>query len=423
MNPDRETQATRVLRNVVPLGDVPRARWLTPEAMPVVEDAEQLPFSFEEYSGRQSRVRDQLTRIGADAIIVFRPSSVEFLCGYHSMETAPQPLLVTGEDVFLYVLDLELGRAIASSCAANICYCDYSRMHRALGAVAAHVSSVMPKNGRLAVETGHVSTPPAMVESLEGEGVSTLDGGFLVERVRLVLSPGEVGFVERAAVLTQQGVQAAISAAREQAATDASVAAAISAALIRDSNSRSAWGPVVATGERGGIAHSNWVLKPLSDDVTFLEFAGTHHRYHAPLMRTLARGKPSQGARRLEALAQAALGAVLEHARPGITCSEVANQALRAIGPLQEDEVFHHMFGYPVGLAHPPHWMDGAPFYITAANDSPLSAGMVFHVPGSFRKFGQLGVGLSQTFVVEEKGARVLTHGVAELINVNDGAA
>jgi hypothetical protein len=48
---------------------------------------------------------------------------------------------------------------------------------------------------------------------------------------------------------------------------------------------------------------------------------------------------------------------------------------------------------------------------------------MVFHIPGSFRRFGRSGVGLSQTFVVERDGARALTHGAAELLDVTETIA
>jgi Xaa-Pro dipeptidase len=136
------------------------------------------------------------------------------------------------------------------------------------------------------------------------------------------------------------------------------------------------------------------------------------------MMRTLSRGRPDANARRLAELSKTALAAVLDNARAGVTCAQVAERAVSALGRLPDDVVFHHLFGYPVGLAHKPHWMDGAPFYLTPDNHEPLQAGMVFHVPGSFRSFGDSGVGLSQTFVVEEDRARVLSHGAAELIEV-----
>lgn len=400
---------------ITPLDGAAPPAWLSPERVAAVRAAEPRSFPDQEYADRIARVRGLLAEHDATAVLVFKPASIEYLCGYHSAETAPQPLLVTEAGQFLYVLDLELARALASSHSENVLYSSYATMDRVLELVAHHVASVLPKRARLLLETSQPTTPPKIVGLLRDAGVTVDDGNFLVERARLVLSPAEIACVEGAAVVTQRGVEAAVAAAGDADATDSSVAAAIAGALFREADSRSAWGPVVATGARGGIAHSSWIGIPLADDVTFLEFAGTHHRYHAPVMRTLAREPVPASARRLEGLAQAALGAVLETAEPGVPCSEVARAALDAIGPLRDDEVSHFMFGYPVGLAHPPHWMDGAPFYLTTANQEPLQAGMTFHMPGSFRSFGNRGVGLSHTFTVEDTGARVLTHGTPEI--------
>jgi Xaa-Pro dipeptidase len=231
------------------------------------------------------------------------------------------------------------------------------------------------------------------------------------------LSAAEIGCVEQAARCTQAGLDAAIAEAVRPQATDSSVAAVIAAALTREANAPSAWGPVVATGQRAGIAHSSWMHRPLGA-ATLLEFAGAHHRYHAPVMRTLSRGQPKPEVLRLADLAKTALATVLDTAHAGVPAAHVARRAAQALGRLPDDVVFHQVFGYPVGLAHPPHWMDGAPFYITLDNHEPLDAGMVFHVPASFRSFGRAGVGLSQTFVVEHDSTRVLSHGVADLIQV-----
>jgi len=405
-------------KNLVSLGDAATPPWLTPETIHTVESAEPLPFAADEYEHRLRQVRDQLSVIGAEAILVFRPSAVEYLCGYHTAETAPQPLLVTRDETFLYVLDLEVGRALASSTAQNILYCSYANTRSKPELIARHVTGSLPQRARLAIEFGNTSTPPQLISLLGESQLDLVDGEYLVENLKLVLSPAEIQYMEQAAAATRRGVDAAVLAAGEQGATDSSVAARISQALLAGANASSAWGPLVVTEPRSGIPHSSWKGDPLSDDTTFLEFAGACHRYHAPVMRTLVRGRPSPAVQRLAGLAKTALAAVLANARPGVPCSQVARQCLKEIGPLRDDEVFHHMLGYPVGLAHPPHWMDTGNFYITADNPEPLRAGMAFHVPASFRSFGVRCVGLSQTFLVEETGTRVLTHGAADLIEM-----
>lgn len=391
--------------------------WLTSRRASAVERAEVLPFDDAEYRTRVQRVREAMAAAEVDAVLVFRPSSVEYLSGFHTAETIPQPLLVTASEMCLMVPDFEVGRALASSWVTDVRCFRYATAHRALSAIAQQVAELVPGSARVGIEVEHQGTPPRVVELLREAGVRVVPGNALVERVRLVLSPAEIRCVEQAAVHTQWGVDAAIEAATVEGTTDSALAAAIAAALRREANSVSAWGPTVATGARAGVPHSTSAAVPLAD-ATFIEFSGAHHRYHAPVMRTLCRGEPAVEVRKLGELAGAALDAVLAAARPGVPCADVARQALAAVGPLPEGVVFHELFGYPVGLAHPPHWMDGAPFSITVDNQEPLEAGMVFHMPGSFRSFGEAGVGLSQTFVVEQSGTRVLTHGVAELIEL-----
>lgn len=397
------------------LGGASPPSWLTPESTTLLRTVEQLPFSLAEYTARRRRVLDRVSELGADAIVVFRPSSVEYLCGHHTVETIPQPLVLTESETFLYVPDAEVGRALASSCAETVLH--YANTDDGLALVAQHLSNLLPPNGRVAIELRHNSVSPRAMKLLRSNHLKLVDSNFLIEEVRLVLSPTEIGYVERAAVSTQRGVEAAVQAAREPGATDSSVAAAITAALFEDTDSAAALQTIVATGRRSGIPHSTWNRTPLAD-TTFLEFAGAHHRYCAPVMRTLARGPLTDPVMRLADLAQRHLAAVLDSARPGVSCSEVAHRAMEVIGRLEDSIIFHYNFGYPVGLAHPPTWMDGAPFYLTTENHASLRKGMVFHLPASFRSFGNVGVGLSHTIVIEDTGARPLTHNAAEVIHV-----
>lgn len=408
------------LRSIVGLDDGPAPRWLAPEAVERIRAAESRPFDDAEYDARLDRVRRRMARLDMDALIVFRPSSVEYLCGYHTAETTPQPLVVTNSTTSLYLPDLELGRAVASARVDELYYCSYTGALQGLRQILHHAVAVLPATARVGVETAHTSTPPKALEIVAEYGAAVVDSDYLVERERLVLSAAEVRCVEQAASITSDGVRAAVAAAGREGATDSSVAAAVSQALTAHADSASAWGPVVVTGDRAGIPHSSFAAQPLGPWPTFMEFSGTQHRYHAPVMRTLIAGPPGPEEKLLVELAQTTVASVLENARPGVPCSVVADRASAALGPLPDGVVFHQLFAYPVGLAHKPHWMDGLPFHIAAHNDELLEEGMVFHIPSSFRRFGSSGVGLSQTFVIESHGARVLTHGPADIIDLTE---
>ena len=413
------TTSTHPTPDVVGLRGEATPGWLAGGGAHTARALEGPRFAVEEYATRLRQVRAKMEAERLDAVMVFRPSSIEYLCGFHTAETAPQPLLVTESDTVLYVPDLEVGRALASSCVEQIIFCGYSDALTSLEQFIAHAAGRVTAGARLGVELGHTSTPPRAVHVWRAHGVDVVDAEYLVERQRLVLSSAELACVEQAAVVTAAGVDAATAAATQPRATDASVAAAVAAALYGEADSMSAWGPLVVTGARSGIPHSSWDGSVLGDGPTFVEFAGTCRRYHAPVMRTLVGGELGAADQRLADLARTAVAAVLESARHGVSAAQVAAAALDALGPLPADVMFHQMFGYPVGLAHKPHWMDGAPFFLTVDNHQPLQAGMAFHIPACFRAFGRQGVGLSQTFVVEDEGARVITHGRAEVIHVD----
>lgn len=410
------TQTQTAPPQVIGLRTGAAPQWLDTDSAHAVQQAEGLPFEEAEYEARLGQVRRRMQSTGIDVLMVFRPSSIEYLCGFHTAETAPQPLVVTESETYLYVPDLEVGRALASSRADTILYCGYSDALTGLEQFIDHAAQVVRQGARVGIELGHASVPPQALRIWERKDAELVDSDHLVERVRLVLSSAEIRCLEEAARVTDAGVRAAVTAAGAPEATDSSVAGAIATALYSEADSMSAWGPLVVTGRRAGIPHSNWDGNPLGAGPTFVEFSGTHHRYHAPVMRTLIQDAAEATDARLADLARTAVEAVLESARPGVSGSEVAARAAAALGPLPTDVMFHGLFGYPVGLAHKPHWMDGAPFHLVAGNHEPLQEGMAFHIPAAFRAFGRQGIGLSQTFVVERGGSRVITHGPADLI-------
>lgn len=389
----------------VRLGAAAAPSWLNSDAVSDAVALEPKPFSSEEFDRRVSLALTELAERDLDGILVFRPSSVDYLCGHHTIETAPQPLLLTRRVMRLYVPDPEVGRALASSTAPSIGH--YAASEDALELIAGDVARICGKNARIAVEDRDATVPPRVLALLEAHGLRVERGMYLVEQLRLVLSSEEIQCVERAASVTRRGAEAAMKTAGAPGVTDSQLAASIGEALRSGADSSAAMDVIIATGARGGVPHSTFIDIPLDPGTTFVEFAGTHRRYHAPLMLTVAR-EIDEEARRLERLAQTMLAAVLREVRPGRTASEVAAAVRREL-VLDAGDIFHFNFGYAIGLAHPPGWLDGAPFSIVEENHAELLPGMAFHIPASLRSFARRGVGLSHTIVLEDGGPRPVT--------------
>ncbi len=390
------------------LGSAPIPSWLNDDTSADAASVGDLPFESAEYERRVAGARARLEHQGLDAILVFRRSSIDYVCGHHTIDPVPQPVLITAEETRIYVPDPEVGRALASADIGTIAHYN-PEGEDALALIAADVTATVGEGGRVAVEDRDTSVPPRVIGLLESYGSRVEPDEYLIERMRLVLSSAEVACMERAAVVTEEGAAAAIMAAAEPDATDSSVAAAIAQALHRNADSSAAMDVIVATGRRAGVTHSSFSATPLARGATFTEFSGTHRRYHAPLMVTVSRGPLDKNELRLEGLARTMLAAVVSEARPGRSASEVADAVLMQLGELSPRDIFHFNCGYTIGLAHPPGWMDGAPFGIVRDNHEQLQTGMAFHVPASFRTFGLGGVGLSHTILLEDGGARILT--------------
>jgi Xaa-Pro dipeptidase len=237
----------------------------------------------------------------------------------------------------------------------------------------------------------------------------------VVEGVRLVKSPAEISYMRRAAELTDVGVLAGYDAMRV-GARDFEVAAAIMQAMYGAGSDTVCWGPIVASGYLAGAAHSSFDGRTLAAaDTVFLELTGERRRYTAPLMRTAILGDPSPEQAKVAEVGAATVRTIIAEARPGRPASEVATAALDVVRPILDDVVFHHYFGYPVGLGYPGTWIETLGFFIRVDEPRPLEAGMTFHLPMSFRKYGEWAVNQSHTILVTETGAEALTRTEARL--------
>jgi len=372
-------------------------------------------FPVEEYRGRIARVHARMAERGLDAVILFGPHNIAYLTGMDSENLFdPQAcILAIGKDPVLVILDFELGRFENSSWLEKSVF--FGQFDDPIVAFANAIAAEGLASSRIGIDRRFIGAQQyqQLVGTLQHARIE--DGFGVVECVRLVKSAAELGLMRKAASFTDAGVEAgfaAIAAGRR----DYDVAAAITAALYGAGSDLSCWGPIVAAGYRSGLAHSAHNGKEIkAGESIFLELTGQCRRYTAPLMRTGVLGKASAEQRRLADASAGAVAAILETAKAGTPANAVAAAGLRHIAPIEEGVVFHHNFGYPVGLGYPPSWIETLGFFLRADNPAPLEAGMVFHLPMSLRVVGRFGVCLSHTMLVTAEGGIALTQSPARL--------
>lgn len=351
---------------------------------------------------------------GVDLLVTFSPHNVFYLTGMDSENLFDYQCAVLGSDMdapVLVIFEFELARAENSVVVDDIR--SYGTFDDPIAFTLEQLAGMSGRRIALDRSTLPVARYGSLVAGLEGYELTDAFG--LVEGMRLVKSDPELDLMERAAALTDAGVAAA-EAEIAEGVEDRVVAAAIVDAMYRAGSDTLCWGPIVAAGYRAGAAHSTFNGHRIGrGETVFLELTGEVSRYVSPLMRTVVVGEPSADMLRVEAAVTAALEAIRTSARPGASARDVAARGLAALESVLEGHIFHHYFGYPVGIGYPPSWIEALGFFIRADNDRRLERGMAFHLPMSIRRYGEYGVNLSHTLVVEECGARVLGSSPARL--------
>ena len=361
----------------------------------------QLAFEQREYESRLERVQRAMAERGLEAMLLFGPHNIFYLCGMDTENFVDYQCLVVPREgsPTLVILDVERSRYENSSWLPDV-----ETYHSSNDPVAVTRAAMKTRVGKIGVERRASAFSVDLFEKLAASlpQADLVDAFGIVEQFRLLKSPAEIAYMRRAAELSELGATAGIEAMRVGAA-DYEIAAAVTGEMYRRGGETVCWGPIVAAGYRAGSTHSTFNGYRLKQgDTVFFEVTGEARRYTAPLMRTAVLGRPSEEIQRLAAAVEQTVEAILQTAREGVKASEVAQAGLAKLAPALDGMVFHYCFGYPVGIGYPPSWIEQLDYFIVAENDRRLEAGMTFHLPMSVRKYGEYAVNLSHTMVVGE---------------------
>lgn len=382
--------------------------------MPIVR---QPAFAPAEYQRRLERVRAAMAERSLEGLLLVGPHNINYLSGMDSENLFDFQALVVplAGEPDLVIFDFELGRAEASAWLGRPSV--YTSFEDPVAATVAAVERAGLRRGRIALEQRAATVSAGTLGRLrDGLAEARLEDAFgVVEGVRLIKSEAEVALMRRAAALTDAAVLAGYEAMRVGVA-DHDVAAAIMASLYGGGSDTVCWGPIVASGYLAGAAHSSFNGRRLeAGDTVFLELTGEVRRYVAPLMRTAVLGEPTVEQAAVAAAGAEAVRTILRESRAGRPASEVARLAGEVVAPILDRVVFHHYFGYPVGIGLPPSWIEALGFFIRVDEERPLQEGMVFHLPMSFRKYGEWAVNQSHTMLIGADGGEALTRTEAAL--------
>ncbi|CAK7257097.1 MULTISPECIES: Xaa-Pro peptidase family protein [unclassified Shinella] len=322
-----------------------------------------LHFDSEEYANRLQRLTARMREEKIDAMLLFAQESMYWLTGYDTFGYCFFQTLVvkaTGEMVLLTrSADLRQARHTSNIEKIEIWI---DRVNADPTMDLKNLLSDLDLLGcRIGVEYDTHGLTGRNARLLDNQLQSfgqIVDASGLVSRLRLIKSPAEIAYVERAAALSDDALAAALPLI-VPGGGEAAILAAMQNAVLAAGGDYAANEFVIGSGADALLCRSKSGRRKLdAEDQLTLEWSGVSARYHAPMMRTAIIGEPTNRHRELYSACREAMQAMEMVLRPGNTFGTVFETFARII---DERGLARHRLntcGYSVGARFAPSWMD-----------------------------------------------------------------
>jgi len=366
------------------------------------------PFEQAEFASREDRLLRAIDRDGLAALIVTVPENIYYLTGFSTPAYySAQALLVQpGKSIVLYVYASE------AEGVAQTTYLEQVESYGPEDDPWLLFADLLRRRGLAGKRVGLELRSPffnvAAFEKLRAAaGLDPVESSAMLEQQRMVKSDAEVGYIREAARVASEAMRA-VADTIHAGATESDMAAAAYAASIQAGGEFPGSPPYISTGWRTTLPHASWTTRRIdAGDLAYTELSGCVRRYSAALMRTFTLGDLAPVLERLEQATIAGLDAAIAALRPGATSASVdaaCRDRLRA-----EGFEYPHETGYSIGVAYPPGWNETHVFNLKPNDTREVQANMTFHLVPHVIVPGVGTVGLSETVLVGESGAEVLT--------------
>lgn len=370
---------------------------------------------------RRNRFMEALGHAPFDAFLSERPSTIEYITGYHSVTThlqdSPLAVVVTSRgttlvssaadvgpaqaDRHVHVDELvqygefyfEGGREVAS-------YADYpTALKRVLGATALGSSRLgvegrtMRDGFRTVTERGEFRDAPHWL----------VDGEAWMESVRRSKLPGEVELIEAAAALASKSIDLAIERGGV-GITERELAVEVSRCL--SSAGAIPLFTVVTSGPRSALADTLPIDRAVQvGDLVRFDVSGWRHGYWYDVGRTAVVGEPTREQQLKYRAIYAGQDAEIAVARPGVLARDVYKEAVSAVECEGIAPYRRHHCGHGIGMD-----VYERPI-ISSTSDVELCEGMTVSLETPYYEIGWGGMMVEDTFVITGESCRRLSNG------------
>ena len=344
--------------------------------------AEYAVFTQTEHKNRLARARDMLAACGFEVCVSVAPETHYYLAGYDAWVgvNSPQALVFSiseETEPTLIVRNVDTRLATETTWLSDIRKYqlfadDFSKL------VAGIVREKGWTGGRIAMELQSYALNAALYSEMASalKPAEIFDATRLLGDLRIIKSETEMRYVREAAGYANLGLDAAREAL-QAGVTEIEVAAAVEGAMRAAGSDYWAIPTEISSGTRTPGGHATPRHRVIeSGDIVHFEFAGVSHRYHATAVHTMACGAPNSRAAELYEIARVSLAAGVSQCHAGAWVADIEEASLEPIRIAGLEAYANMRFGYGIGLAYPPVWLET--LQISRGFEDRLAPGMVF---------------------------------------------
>jgi Xaa-Pro dipeptidase len=342
-----------------------------------------LHFSKDEFASRMELLKVRMKEEKLDALLIFAQESMYWLTGYDTFGYCFFQTLVVKSDgqMVLLTRSADLRQARHTSIIEDI----RIWVDRTNSDPAADLKNMLMDldllGSRIGIEYDTHGLTGKNQRLLDNQLVSfgtLVDASYIISHLRLIKSPAEIEYAERAAALSDDALDAALALVRP-GANEADILTAMQGAIFAGGGDYPANEFILGSGADALLCRYKAGRRNLDavDQLT-IEWAGVYAHYHAPMMRTIVVGQPTEHQRMLYAASRDAIEAIEQVLTPGNTFGTVFDAHARI---MDERGLARHRLnacGYSVGARFSPSWMEHQMFH--AGNPEQILPGMTLFV-------------------------------------------
>jgi Xaa-Pro dipeptidase len=364
-------------------------------------------------SDRLSRLRAAMHPAGFDVVAVVPGANMRYLAGLgiHMNERLAVAFFPAEGQPAMVLPTLEAPRA-RSQARFPIDFYPWDDAEGPVGALSRCVAELGLAGQRIGVEYTAMRVLELRAIEEAAPGARAVDATPLIAELRMVKDDEELAAMRRAVRVVEQALGAAVGQIR--AGMTERELAAIWEREMRARGGEPSFETIIASGPNAANPHhSNGDRAFQPGDFIIMDGGVWNDGYASDITRTIALGQPSEQARAIYDLVQAANAAGRLYARPEATGEEIDQAARGVIAGGGYGQYFIHRTGHGLGLEiHEPP-------YMVAGSHEPLAPGTTFTIEPGVYVEGVCGVRIEDDVVITTEGAESLTSFERDLIIVN----